>query len=106
VWVLLYTMHRHPGHWDAPHRFDPDRFHPDRTAGRAPHAYLPWGAGPRLCVAKQIAVLQMQLMLATLAQRYRMTGAPDQQVRPRIGFPLGPDGPVVLSPERRVRVAA
>jgi cytochrome P450 len=98
---LLYTMHRHRDHWDDPDRFDPERFSPERTGGRPPAAYLPWGAGPRLCIAKQISLLQMKIVLATVAQRYRMTCEPGYTVRPVIGFPLGPEGPVMLTPERR-----
>jgi hypothetical protein len=43
----------------------------------------------------------MKLVLATVCQQFRFTCPPDMEVKPKIGFPLGPDGPVPMTPERR-----
>lgn len=101
VWVMLYSMHRHPDFWDRPNEFDPERFAPDAVAARTSSAYLPWGAGPRMCIAMAMATMHMKLVLATICQQYRFT-CPDEYVaRPKIGFPLGPAGPVPMTPVRR-----
>ena len=75
-------MHRDP-------RFfaDPDRFNPDRFAGgweeRVPrYAYLPFGGGPRVCIGNGFAMMEARLIVATLAQRCRMTLEPGQHVVP------------------------
>lgn len=103
VWVLLYTLHRHPDYWQKPDQFDPERFSADAVAKRPPHAYIPWGAGPRLCIANQISIIQMKLVLAMLCQRFRFTCPKDYKVSPKIGFPLGPDGPVMMTPVKRTK---
>ena len=50
-----WVLHRHPDLWREPLRFDPDRFTPERAEGRPKYAYLPFGAGPRMCIGAQFA---------------------------------------------------
>jgi cytochrome P450 len=71
--VLLspLMLHRDPRLWEAPLAFDPDRFLPERAAGRSRYAYLPFGAGPRVCIAARIALLEVKLLLALFVQRFR-----------------------------------
>jgi cytochrome P450 len=68
----MYITHRHPDFWERPDEFDPDRFSPERSAGRPRGAYLPFGLGPRTCVGAQFALMETQLTLASVAQRYRL----------------------------------
>src|SRR5262249_58480341 len=72
--VLLspYVTHRHPAFWEAPEVFDPDRFAPSRAARRPPLAYFPFGAGPRHCIGSGFATIEMPLIVAAAAQRYRL----------------------------------
>ena len=72
VFMSAYTMHRHPAFWDNPEGFDPERFTPERSEGRPHFAYFPFGGGPRLCIGNNFAMLEAQLLLATIAQRYRL----------------------------------
>ncbi len=104
VWVLLYTLHRHPDYWDNPNDFNPDRFLPEEVAKRPAHAYIPWGAGPRMCIANQISMVQIKLVLAMVCQKYKFTCPDDYIVNPKIGFPLGPEGPVMMTPVKRTKV--
>ena len=48
--VNIWLTHRHPDHWPDAETFDPERFSPERTEGREKHAYVPFGAGPRICI--------------------------------------------------------
>src|SRR5258706_2282318 len=100
VSVIPWLIHRHRTLWDNPERFDPERFSPARSQGRHRFAYLPFGAGPRVCIGMALAMTEAQLILATLAQRFRLALVPDQKIvlqhritmRPRDGIKM------VLSP--------
>ena len=76
VGVLSHVIHRHPDVWDSPERFDPERFLPERSEGRAKLAWLPFGGGQRQCIGKDFALMEGQLILARLAQRFRFQAMP------------------------------
>jgi cytochrome P450 len=82
AFVLPYVLHRLPAFWPDPDRFDPERFTPERSAERPKFVYLPFGAGPRQCIGNHFALIEAQLVLATLAQSYRLTLEPGHQVEP------------------------
>jgi cytochrome P450 len=89
VSVLPWVLHRHTRLWDDPERFDPERFDPDRAGNRARFAYLPFGAGPRVCIGQVLAMNETILILAALAQAYDPLLAPDAQVVPVANVTLG-----------------
>lgn len=70
VLISQYLIHRNPTIWDDPERFDPDRFTPERVAKRSKFAYLPFGAGPRVCIGSAFAMMEMQFALAMLLRRF------------------------------------
>ncbi len=96
VLVSPYVTHRHPDVWPDPDRFDPDRFRDEQVAARPKSSYLPFGGGPRLCIGAGFAMMEAQLVLATVAQRIRLEPASDAPVvpeplvtlRPRDGLPM------------------
>ncbi|MEA2645446.1 MAG: hypothetical protein QOE92_529 [Chloroflexota bacterium] len=71
--ILLapYVTHRLPEFWDDPEEFRPQRFEPEQLRGRPRYAYFPFGAGPRSCIGRPLALLEMQLVLALLRRRFR-----------------------------------
>ncbi len=89
-----YVTHRHVAFWEDPDRFDPERFLPERIAARPRYSYFPFGGGPRACVGAGFAMMEAQLILAMIAQSYRLEMLPDQQVAPSAGITLRPRGPV------------
>jgi cytochrome P450 len=96
VFINTYALHRHRDYWKAPDVFDPDHFSPEARAGRDRYTYLPFGAGPRICVGANFAMMQAQIILATLLARFRFTPAgPDPEpvmhmtIRPEPGVTLG-----------------
>ncbi|HEX2151436.1 MAG TPA: cytochrome P450 [Stellaceae bacterium] len=64
----IYAIHRRPDLYPNPERFDPDRFEQGREKNLPRHAYLPFGAGPRVCIGNHFALMEGQLLLALLAQ--------------------------------------
>lgn len=96
VVISSWVLHRHRALWDNPETFDPDRFLPERSAGRPRFAYLPFGGGPRVCIGQVLAMTEATLILATLAQRFRLRLKEGHQVaiqnritiRPRDGLPM------------------
>ncbi len=96
IFLMAHWVHRHPAFWEEPERFDPDRFTPERSANRPRYAYIPFGGGPRLCIGNSLAIMEAQLVLATVAQRYFLRLVPGHPVepevlltpRPRHGLPM------------------
>jgi cytochrome P450 len=96
AFVIPYVLHRLPAYWEHPERFDPDRFSPERSADRPRFVYLPFGAGPRQCIGNHFALIEAHLVVATLAQRFRLHLVPQHPVepwplitlRPRFGMPM------------------
>jgi cytochrome P450 len=91
-----YATHRHPAFWEQPEVFDPQRFTPERVAARPHYAHFPFGGGPRLCIGSNFALMEAQLVLAAVVQRYRFRLVPGHLVvpeakitlRPRYGMPM------------------
>jgi cytochrome P450 len=75
VLISPYTLHRHPGFWHAPDEFLPERFTPG-SASYPAAAYLPFGQGPRACLGSALGMLEVVLVVATVAARYRLDLAP------------------------------
>jgi cytochrome P450 len=82
VMMSVYTIHRRPEFYPDPERFDPDRFLPENEKRLPRHAYLPFGAGPRICIGSHFALLEAHLILATLVQRVKFDLVPGQQIVP------------------------
>ena len=70
VMICTYTLHRHRGFWPAPDAFRPDRFAPGSADGPAhKYAYIPFGAGPRVCVGSHLGMLEATLVTAIVARQ-------------------------------------
>jgi cytochrome P450 len=82
VTVNTYALHRDARFFDAPNRFDPERFAPGWEDRIPRFAYLPFGGGPRVCIGNGFAMMEARLIVATIAQRWRLTLEPVQYVAP------------------------
>jgi cytochrome P450 len=96
-------------HRDARWFPEPERFHPDRwteeCAAKLPRfAFFPFGGGPRVCIGAGFATMEATLLLATIAQRYRLRLAPGHCVEPLASITLRPKHGVHV--ELQVRRAA
>ena len=65
---------------------------PARSQDRPRHAYFPFGAGPRVCIGKAFARMELLLALAAILPRFRFELAPGQSVVPEPGITLHPRG--------------
>jgi cytochrome P450 len=90
--VSSYAMHRDPEFFPDPERFDPERFSPERESNIPKYAYLPFGAGPRVCIGNVFALMESRILLATILQRWKLALAPGQTVRAEQLFTIRPRG--------------
>jgi cytochrome P450 len=90
VLVNLFNLHRHPAFWPEPETFDPDRFAPEKRKQQHRFAYLPFGAGPHLCIGKSFALLEAHLLLVLIAQRYDLRHVPGHVVQNHATITLRP----------------
>lgn len=96
VSIWPWVVHRHEALWDDPDGFDPDRFAPEAKAEHHRFQYLPFGAGPRICIGAQFALVEGALILAVWLARFRFAADPGHEVfptadvslRPKDGLPL------------------
>jgi cytochrome P450 len=83
VMIVPWLLHRHIKLWEDPGRFDPERFSPQRSAAHARFSYLPFGGGKRICIGAAFALAEATILLATIAQRYRLRLVPGHRVEPQ-----------------------
>jgi cytochrome P450 len=83
VMIVPWLLHRHVKLWDNPGRFDPERFSPENSATRPRFSYLPFGGGKRICIGAAFALAEATILLATLAQRFRLRLVPGHPVEPQ-----------------------
>jgi cytochrome P450 len=88
VFINIYGMHRDARYFPNPDVFDPERFSAEREKDIPKYAYLPFGGGPRVCIGNAFALMEARLILAAMAQRYRLELAPGQVVKPERQFTL------------------
>ena len=101
AFIIPWVLHRLPAYWQNPEQFDPERFSPARSADRPKFVYLPFGAGPRQCIGSHFALIEANVILATLASRYRLRLAPHHRVEPWPLISLRPRHGMAMIIERR-----
>ncbi|XP_069031646.1 cytochrome P450 17A2 isoform X2 [Embiotoca jacksoni] len=93
VLVNMWAIHHDPKNWDKPDLFNPDRFLDDRGQRIIPSGFLPFGAGPRVCVGESLARVELFLLLSSLLQRMSFwlpDGVPPPNLQGRLGVVLQP----------------
>jgi cytochrome P450 len=98
---LIYIMHRHKTLWESPERFDPERFSPENAKKLHRFQYMPFGAGPRICIGMKFAYMEAVAMLATLVRDLRWLPNAAHTVEPNIRITLRPEGGMPLFVEKR-----
>lgn len=103
VLIAPYTLHRREEYFPEPEKFDPERFAPEREKLLSRHAYLPFGAGPRICIGNHFSLMEGHLLLAALVQRVHFALVPGQDivVDPAHHLTLRPAGALNVRVKRR-----
>lgn len=96
VVMPIYAMHRHARRWEDPDAFDPMRFAPEREARIPRYQYLPFGAGPRICIGMAFAMIEATVILATLVQKARFAPVAGREPFPLARVTLQPGGGMPL----------
>jgi len=96
VSIPVYAIHRNSRLWERPDLFDTDRFLPEREAARPRTAYMPFGAGPRVCIGGAFAMQEMAVALATLVRSLRFAPASTVPPVPVSAVTLRPKGGLKL----------
>ncbi|HKA22225.1 MAG TPA: cytochrome P450 [Blastocatellia bacterium] len=85
-----WVMHHDPRFYPDPYKFDPERWRPDARDARPKFSYFPFGGGPRVCIGEQFAWMEGVLLIATIAQKWKMRLAPGHLVEPKAMVTLRP----------------
>lgn len=101
VVLPIYMYHHHPAFWAEPTKFDPARFSPAQSAGRHAFAWIPFGAGQRLCIGRDFAMLEGQMILATILQQFTLTPLAKTLPQAQLAATLKPRGEVLMRCRRR-----
>jgi cytochrome P450 len=103
IMISPYTLHRRPDYFPEPEHFDPTRFTPEREKLLPRSAYIPFSAGPRICIGNHFALMEGQLLIATIAQRYSFSLVAGQHIEPDIvhNLTLRPGGTVDVVVSKR-----
>ncbi len=96
IYVAIWCLHRHEKLWEEPNAFDPNRFAPEKIKARHRCAYLPFGAGPRICIGMGFATLEMTAILATLIRDFRFKTVPGHHMELDMSFATRPKGGLPL----------
>ena len=77
--IMPWTLHRHQKYWDQPTAFVPSRFLPENRDKIDRYQYLPFGAGPRVCIGSSFAIQEAVIILGILLSQYRFDMASDDE---------------------------
>jgi cytochrome P450 len=94
VIISPWVLHRDPRHFECPTEFRPERWSGDLARRLPRFAYIPFGGGPRICIGNRFAMMEAVLILATIAQRFRLEWQSDHPVVPLPSITLRPKGGV------------
>jgi cytochrome P450 len=101
VLIAPWLFHRDPRLFEDPLRFDPDRFLPDRESAIPRFAYIPFGGGKRICIGNQFALMEGQIILATIASQVTMEPASRRPIKLQPFITLRPKNGVKVDIRRR-----
>src|SRR5258708_7906216 len=95
--ISPYVLHRIPEYYPDPDRFNPLRFEADLPR----YSYLPFGTGPHVCIGQPFGMMEVALILTTIARRWRLKLVPDQQIVPEPLITLRPKDGIKVMLEAR-----
>lgn len=103
VFITPFVVHRDARWFPEPDAFKPERWTPEFEQALPRYAYIPFGGGPRICIGNSFAMMEAPLLLATIAQRYRLTLEPGQTIEPEALITLRPRYGIRMRTHARTR---
>lgn len=101
MYVPIYAVHHHSSIWQNPDMFDPDRFTPENSKERHRYAYMPFGAGPRVCIGSTFAMMEAVAVLAVLLKTFRLSAIAATAPAPVMKVTLRPKQSLFMQAARR-----
>jgi cytochrome P450 len=87
---VIRNIQRHPAYWQDPLNFQPARFLPENKASLNRNAYMPFLSGPHMCIGNHFALMEGQLLLAMMVQKYDVLESPSQSDEGRMAITMRP----------------
>lgn len=103
--MSMYVLHHDAQLWAEPEAFRPERFAPENEATIPKYAYFPFGGGPRICIGNQFAMMEAQLVLATILQRYHLSLVAGQEIKLNPLVTLRPEPDIQMVIGERASIA-
>ena len=97
----IYAIHHHKKLWDEPERFNPDNFTPEAVRARHRYSYLPFAAGPRICIGMGFALLESVALLATLLPAVHLHADPGFRPTPKVRITMRPAEGMPMTVQKR-----
>ncbi|MBT8219747.1 MAG: cytochrome P450 [Bacteroidia bacterium] len=97
--AFVHGVHRSEKYWSNPDQFDPSRFEKSKMKERHPFSYFPFGGGPRLCIGQHFALMEMQLIISRLSQKFNYTLVNPSIPEPKPLVTLRPEEDIMLRVE-------
>jgi len=84
--IPVHTIHHDPRLWEEPYKFKPERFSKENAKSHHRFAYFPFGGGPRQCIGNNFALMEMQLIIVMMLQKFRfkVTAGFEPQMHPMV----------------------
>ncbi|WP_275791141.1 cytochrome P450 [Pararhizobium gei] len=101
LYVPIYAVHRHASLWTEPELFDPERFAPDAARARHRYAYMPFGAGPRVCIGNAFALMEAVAVLAVLLRAFKLANRDAEPPAPVMKVTLRPKPNLMMNVDVR-----
>jgi cytochrome P450 len=92
IHIPIFALHRNRRLWQDPTAFDPDRFSTEQIKRRSRYAYLPFGAGPRICIGASFATIEAAVILAGMVRAFRFQAVAGHKPKPVARVTLRPAG--------------
>jgi cytochrome P450 len=90
VVISTYTLHRHEKYWVEPEKFQPERMFEEEKKKRHSFSFIPFGAGPRVCIGETFAYTEALAVLASLIQTFKITPLSNAQAEPELSITMKP----------------
>jgi len=104
--ICILAIHRNPKIWPNPEIFNPSRFEPDKVKDRSPFSFIPWIAGPRQCIGRQVAMMMSKVIMFYVFNHFTFTLASQSSVVPEEILFLRPKKLKIVPRPRKKRHAA